>query len=90
MAEIRFQGSIGKKVLSDEGFVSRVREQFLGEFKECLNVEIYDLSTQDEPEVLALVLEIPKVDRFVFRVDRQGFLDLAEVFSEMGRRGRLD
>lgn len=86
MAEIRYKVSIREKILGDADFKDRVRGQFLGDFRESLSVEIYDLSTQDEAEALALVLEIPKAsgqDRPVFRVDRQGLLDLADAFYEL-------
>lgn len=89
MAENRLNIPIGRNPLSDSAFRDRVSKYFLGDVKNSLGLELYDVTAEDEAKVFALVLEFPKetsaetFDRLVFRVDREGLEHLAYSLNEV-------
>ena len=89
MAKKHFEISMDKKILSDTDFARRVNEEFSADVRRNLSVQIVDLSTQDEAEVLALFVgfspafENEDRPRYAFRVDRRGIQDLVDVLYDL-------
>ena len=61
----------------------------MGDVRNSLGLELYDVTAEDEAKVFALVLEFPKetiaeaFERLVFRVDREGLEHLAHSLHEV-------
>ena len=87
MAKKHFEIPIGKKTLGDTDFNNRVAKKFSRNIRESLDIKIYDLSTANEAEALALVLEHSPAfaqqdqekDCYIFRVDRQELQELIDL-----------
>lgn len=74
--------SIVQAALSDEDFAKRVSQNFLGDIRKDLSVELHDLSKTGEAEALALVLHSEDA-HLVFRVDRLALGHLADSLNEV-------